>query len=61
MSSYHTAVRKTLKWYRKVMFELLLGTTVVNSWIVHNMVSDTKLSIMEFRTQLAKYLVIEQA
>ncbi|CAH1973230.1 unnamed protein product [Acanthoscelides obtectus] len=58
MSSYHTVVRK---WYRKVMFELLLGTTVVNSWIVYNMVSDTKLSIMEFRTQLAKDLVIEQA
>ncbi|CAH1972725.1 unnamed protein product [Acanthoscelides obtectus] len=61
MSSYHTAVRKTLKWYRKVMFELLLGTTVVNSWIVYNTVSDTKLSIMEFRTQLAKDLIIEQA
>ncbi|CAH1969818.1 unnamed protein product [Acanthoscelides obtectus] len=45
----------------KVMFELLLGTTVVNSWIVYNMVSDTKLSIMEFRKQLAKDLVIEQA
>ncbi|CAH1955150.1 unnamed protein product [Acanthoscelides obtectus] len=45
----------------KVMFELLLGTTVVNSWIVYNMVSGTKLRIMEFRTQLAKDLVIEQA
>lgn len=42
------------------MFELLMGTTVVNSWIIYNMVSDTKLGIMEFRTQLAKDLVAEQ-
>lgn len=34
---------------------------MVNSWIIYNIVSDTKLGIMEFRTQLAKDLVTEQA
>lgn len=33
MTSYQTALRKTRKWYRKVAFELLTGTTVVNAWV----------------------------
>lgn len=38
------------------MFELILGTTIVNAWVVYNMVSDTKVGILEFRTQLAEKL-----
>lgn len=41
------------------MFELLLGTSVINSWIVFNMVSQTKLGIMQFRRQLAKELIYQ--
>ncbi|CAH1998448.1 unnamed protein product [Acanthoscelides obtectus] len=59
MITTHPAHNATLVPTAK--FELLLGTTVVNSWIVYNIVFDTKLSIMEFRTQQAKDLVIEQA
>ncbi|KAK9720029.1 Transposase IS4 [Popillia japonica] len=57
MSSYHTMLRKSIKWYRKLMFELLLGTTVVNSLIIYNMVSSIKLGITEFRRQLTEPLV----
>lgn len=60
MSSYHTVIRKSLKWYRKVLFELLLGTTVVNAWIVYNMTANTKLGITEFRRQLAEDLINSQ-
>lgn len=58
MSSYHTSVRKSVKWYRKVMFEVLLGTTVVNAWIVYNMISSTKLGITEFRKHLAETIIV---
>ncbi|XP_046666721.1 piggyBac transposable element-derived protein 4-like [Homalodisca vitripennis] len=36
LSSYYTPLRKTIRWYMKVAFELLLGTCVVNSLVVYN-------------------------
>ncbi|KAI4455586.1 hypothetical protein MML48_9g00001467 [Holotrichia oblita] len=57
MSSYHTSVRKSLNWYRKVVFELFLGTTVVNAWDIYNITAPIKMSILEFRKQLAEQLV----
>ncbi|VEN43200.1 unnamed protein product [Callosobruchus maculatus] len=57
MSSYHSVLRKGIKWYRKVAFEVILGTALVNSWIVFNMVSTTKVGIVAFRRQLAEELL----
>lgn len=31
MASYNSALRKTIKWYRKLAIEVLFGTSVVNS------------------------------
>lgn len=56
MSSYHSALRKGLKWYRKLMFELLFGTCVVNAWVINNTIFNNKLSITEFRRKLAREL-----
>ncbi|XP_066252466.1 piggyBac transposable element-derived protein 4-like [Euwallacea similis] len=56
MSSYHSSIRKGLKWYRKVVFELILGTTVVNAWVVYNMIAQTKIGIFQFRKELAESL-----
>nr|CAH7750024.1 unnamed protein product [Callosobruchus chinensis] len=41
MSSYYTALRKGLKWYRKIGFELIFGSAIVNSHIVYNEVNQT--------------------
>lgn len=30
MASYNTALRKTIKWYRKIAIEILFGTSIVN-------------------------------
>ncbi|KAI4468063.1 hypothetical protein MML48_2g00013707 [Holotrichia oblita] len=57
MASYHTVLRRSLKSYRKVGFELILETAVVNSLLVYNTCADTKLSITEFRRELAYSLV----
>lgn len=36
MASYYSPLRRGLKWFRKVMMELLFGTALVNSWLVYN-------------------------
>lgn len=56
MSSYHSVLCRSLKWYRKLAFEILFGTSVVNSWVVYNKISKTKISITEFRKLLASEL-----
>lgn len=50
-------MRRGLKWYRKVMVELLFGTSLVNAWLIYNKISTTKLSITEFRKTLATELI----
>ncbi|GLV46243.1 hypothetical protein CBL_12320 [Carabus blaptoides fortunei] len=57
MSSYHTVLRRGLKWYRKLLFELLFGTSLVNAWLIYNKISSTKLSITAFRKTLAAELI----
>ncbi|CAH1994114.1 unnamed protein product [Acanthoscelides obtectus] len=56
MSSYHSVLRRGLKWYRKVMNEFLFGTCIVNAWIIFNRISKKKMSITEFRKTLAEQL-----
>ncbi|CAH2086353.1 unnamed protein product [Euphydryas editha] len=48
MSSYYTPLKRGLKWFRKVMMELLFGTALVNSWVVFNWKKANKLSKKNF-------------
>lgn len=54
--SYNSVLHKALKWYQKLMFELLFGTCVVNSWIIFNKLLAKKMSITQFRKTLAVQL-----
>lgn len=57
MSSYYSSLRKGLKWYRKVAFELIFGCAIVNSWIVYKQINrDKKMSLLSFREKLALQL-----
>lgn len=56
MAAYSNPLRKTLKWYKKVEFELLLNTSVVNTWILYNNQQHRSISIVEFRKRLVTYL-----
>ena len=38
MASYYTPIRKTIRWYHKVAFELLLGISVTNCLLLYNTV-----------------------
>ena len=57
MSSYCNPLRNSVKWYKKIVFELFLNTAVVNAWIIHNNLTNNKISSVEFRKQLAMQMM----
>lgn len=54
MATYGTALRRCTKWYRKLVFELIWGTSLVNAFFLYNetTVNTKKLTITEFREQV---------
>jgi len=52
MASYGSPLRKSLKWYRKVVFELLLNTSVVNALCLFQKTTATRIKITDFRSNL---------
>lgn len=56
MASYATSLRKGIKWYRKLATELLLGTSLVNSWIVYKAATGRNIQIRKFRFEIASVL-----
>lgn len=60
MSSYYTCLRKSIKWYKKVIFEIILGTCVVNALVIYNShgLGRTKpLGMLAFREKLIEGLM----
>lgn len=57
MASYATTLRKGVKWYRKLGIELLLGTAIVNAWVLYKHISKQKIQIRAFRESLAADLL----
>ena len=51
LCSYFSPLRKTVRWYHKVAFELLLNTAVVNAYLLHNK-TENKLQIASFRKDI---------
>ncbi|KAF9424609.1 hypothetical protein HW555_000420, partial [Spodoptera exigua] len=58
MAAYSSPLRKSVKWYKKVGINLLLNTAVVNALILYQIVTGTKMQIVEFRKQLVKGLLM---
>ncbi|KAI5728181.1 hypothetical protein M8J77_012602 [Diaphorina citri] len=52
MTSYASTIRKGVKWYRRVAFEILLGMSVVNSWIVYRKATNKKIQMKKFREMM---------
>lgn len=57
LASYGTSVRRGLKWYRKVMFELVTNTAVVNAHAIYKSNVLSPKDIVTFREQLVSYLL----
>ncbi|XP_076641679.1 piggyBac transposable element-derived protein 4 [Halictus rubicundus] len=56
MNAYNNPLRRSMKWYRKLAFELLLSTTVLNSYILYKDITKKNISITESWKKLAVHL-----
>ena len=53
MSSYHSSLRQSLKWYRKVAFEIITEMSFVNAHILYNRYfATTPMHTRQFRDSL---------
>ena len=60
MSSYYLPLKKTRIWYKKVVFEVIAGTSVVNAWVLYNQYCAAKtMPIQNFRESIV--LALTQA
>jgi hypothetical protein len=60
LASYHSCLLKTVRWYNKVVIEILLGTAVVNAMILYNdrqLSSGKVMSVTHFRESLCRVLL----
>lgn len=56
MAAYSNSLRKSIKWYRKLAFEFITGTSVVNALYLYNKINNKKISITTFKENLAMQL-----
>jgi len=56
MSAYSSPLRRTLKWYKKLVFKLFLNTAVINALFMFQEVTGKKISVMALRRQLTDAL-----
>nr|XP_033185505.1 uncharacterized protein LOC117154545 [Bombus vancouverensis nearcticus] len=54
--AYSTPRRRTLKWYIKLVLELLLNTSILNAMILSKQATKTKIKVSDFRMALAMHL-----
>ena len=59
LSSYYMYLRRSIKWYRKVIFELVFGTALVNSCLIYKEnYAASKVTIVQFREGLVRSLLL---
>ena len=52
-----TSLRKGIKWYRKLAFEILLGMALVNSYLVFRSMSPRKIGLLQFKEKLVEKMI----
>ena len=57
IKAYSTSLRKGIKWYRKIAVEVLLGSTIVNAFLLCKGVTGRNLSTTAFREEVAESLL----
>lgn len=57
MKAYSHCLRRGTKWYRKLAIELILGSALINSFLVYKEVTQNKIQITEYKELLAMTLL----
>lgn len=60
LASYCTTVRRGVKWYRKVLFELVTNTCIVNAHVLYKSTVLKPMDIVAFRENIVMYLLSER-
>lgn len=56
MGSYASPLRKSMKWYRKIAFDVILTTSVVNALSLFQTVTSKRVTVTDFKENILKYL-----
>ena len=54
MAAYIQNLRKSIKWYRKVVFDLTSSICILNAYILYTTITGTSLKITEFKEEIVK-------
>lgn len=60
LSGYYSCLRKTIKWYRKVIIQLICGTSLVNAWYIHKRWGTKNMNLLQFREVIIDHLLAEE-
>lgn len=61
MASYSSALRKTVKWYRKIAIELIFGTSLVNAHFLYKSIQESSMSITDFKEAIIESLMFPES
>uniref|UniRef100_A0A2S2QM41 PiggyBac transposable element-derived protein 4 n=1 Tax=Sipha flava TaxID=143950 RepID=A0A2S2QM41_9HEMI len=59
MASYSSPLKRSIKWYRKVAFDILLSTSVVNALSLYKSVNMNNITITRFKEEIIKPLLFK--
>ncbi len=55
IAACYACLRRSIKWYRKVAFEWIFGTTIVNSYLIYKKnYAASEVTILQFRESLVR-------
>ena len=57
LSAYYSCLRKTIKWYRKIIIQLICGTSLVNAWYIHKRWGTKNMTMLRFRENIIDNLL----
>lgn len=60
MKAYSAALRRGVKWYRKLAIELITGTSLVNAHIIYKTVTGKNTNITQFKEEVTMGLLGEE-
>lgn len=49
MISYYSCLRKTVKWYKKIIIQLIWGTCLIILWYIYQRRCNKDINILQFR------------
>lgn len=53
--AYNTPLRRGVKWYRKLAVEIILGSTLINAYVVYCDLTKNKINITKFKQEVLKH------